>query len=53
MGKIGAENKRNVGKYCFVNGTIQLWSHLIADALGALSYKPSGFKKKMVRKVTH
>jgi hypothetical protein len=36
IGKLGAENKRDVGKYSFVNRTIQLWNELPADALGTL-----------------
>jgi hypothetical protein len=50
IGKLGAESKRHVGKYSFVNKTIQLWSQLPADALGTLSSKSSTFRKK-VRKV--
>jgi hypothetical protein len=42
----------DIGKYSFVNRTIQLWNQLPADALGTLSCKPSNFRK-MVRKVTN
>jgi hypothetical protein len=40
----------DIGKYSFVNGTIQLWNQLPEDAIGTLSCKPSSFRK-MVRKV--
>jgi hypothetical protein len=40
----------DVGKYSFVNRTIQLWNQLPADVLGTLSYKSSNFRKK-VRKL--
>jgi hypothetical protein len=46
------KQRRDIGKYSFVNRTIQLWNQLPADALGTLSYKSSNFKKR-VRKVTH
>jgi hypothetical protein len=39
-----------IGKYSFVNRTIQLWSQLPADALGTLFSKSSNFRKKF-RKV--
>jgi hypothetical protein len=29
IGKSGAENKRHVGKYSFVHGTIQLWNNYL------------------------
>jgi hypothetical protein len=41
---------RDIGKYSFVNRTIQLWNQLPADALGTLSCKSSNFRKS-VRKV--
>jgi hypothetical protein len=40
----------DIGKYSFVNRTIQLWNQLPEDALGTLSCKPSSFRK-WVRKV--
>jgi hypothetical protein len=40
----------DIGKYSFVNRSIQLWNQLPEDALGALSCKPSSFRKR-VRKV--
>ncbi|PNF36743.1 hypothetical protein B7P43_G11575 [Cryptotermes secundus] len=44
---ISRKQKTDIGKYSFVNRTIQLWNQLPADALGALSYKPSNFRKKV------
>jgi hypothetical protein len=44
------KHKRHIGKYSFVNRTIQLWNQLPAVALGTFSCKPSNFRK-MVRKV--
>jgi hypothetical protein len=40
----------DIGKYSFVNRTIQLWNQLPEDVLGTLSCKPSNFRKR-VRKV--
>jgi hypothetical protein len=40
----------HIGKYSFVNRTIQLWNQLPVDAVGTLSCKPSNLRKK-VRKV--
>jgi hypothetical protein len=34
------KQKTDIGKYSFVNRTIQLWNQLPADALGTLSCKP-------------
>jgi hypothetical protein len=50
IGKLEAESRRHIGKYSFVNKTIQLWNQLPADALWNLSCKPSNFRKR-VRKV--
>jgi hypothetical protein len=44
------QQKTDIGKYSFVNRTIQLWNQLPAGALGSLSCKPSNFRKR-VRKV--
>jgi hypothetical protein len=44
------KQKTDIGKYSFVNRTIQLWNQLPANVLGTLSCKPSNFRK-MVRKV--
>jgi hypothetical protein len=44
------KQKTDIGKYSFVNRTIQLWNQLPAGALGSLSCKPSNFRKR-VRKV--
>jgi hypothetical protein len=41
------KQKTGVGKYSFVNRTIQLWNQLPADALGTLSCKPSNIRKKL------
>jgi hypothetical protein len=41
---------QEIEKYSFVNRTIQLWNQLPEDALGALSCKPSSFRKR-IRKV--
>jgi hypothetical protein len=49
--KIRSRKQRTgIGKYSFVNRTIQLWNQLPAEVLGTLSCKPSNFRKK-VRKV--
>jgi hypothetical protein len=42
--------RTDIGKYSFVNRTIQLWNLLPAVILGTLPYKPSAFRKR-VRKV--
>jgi hypothetical protein len=42
--------KTDIGKYSFVNRTIQLWNQLPADALVTVSCKSSNFRKR-VRKV--
>jgi hypothetical protein len=42
--------RTDIGKYSFVNRTIQLWNKLPEDALGTLSCKPNSFRKS-VRKV--
>jgi hypothetical protein len=44
------KQKRDMGKYSFVNRTIQLWNQPPADALGILFCKSSTFRKR-VRKV--
>jgi hypothetical protein len=45
--KIRSRKQRtDIGKYSFVNRTIQLWNQLLKDALGALSCKPSSFRKR-------
>jgi hypothetical protein len=44
--KIRSRKQRtDIGKYSFVNRTIQLWNQSPEDALGTLSCKPSSFKK--------
>jgi hypothetical protein len=42
--------RTDIGKYSFVNRTIQFWNKLPADAVGTLSCKLSNVRK-MVRKV--
>jgi hypothetical protein len=44
------KQKTDIGKYSFVNSTIQLWNQLPEDVLGTLSCKPSNFRKR-VRKL--
>jgi hypothetical protein len=46
------KQRTNIGKYSFVNRTIQLWNQLPEDALGALSCIPSSFRKR-IRKVVN
>jgi hypothetical protein len=41
------KQKTDVGKYSFVNRTIQLWNQLLADALGTLSCKPGNFRIRL------
>jgi hypothetical protein len=49
--KIRSRKQRtDIRKYSFVNRTIQLWNQLPEDALGALSCKPSSFRRR-IRKV--
>jgi hypothetical protein len=45
-----SQTYKDIGKYSSVNRTIQLWNQLPEDALGTLSCKPGGFRKR-VRKV--
>ena len=50
--KIRSRRQRTyIGKYSFVNRTIQHWNQLPAEVLGTLPCKPITFKKR-VRKVT-
>jgi hypothetical protein len=46
------KQKKDIGKYSFVNRTIQLWNQLPADPLGSFSCKSSNFRKR-VRKVVY
>jgi hypothetical protein len=43
------KQKTDIGKYSFVNRTIQLWNQLPADVLGTVSCKPSNFRKRVGR----
>jgi len=44
------KQRTDIGKYCFVNRTIKLWSQLPAEALAAVTCKSHVFRKR-VRKV--
>jgi hypothetical protein len=49
--KIRSRKQRTgIGKYSFVNRTMQLWNQLRADVLKTLSSEPSNFRK-MIKKV--
>jgi hypothetical protein len=41
--------RTDIGKYFFVNRTIQLWNWLPAEILGTLSCKPNAFRKRARR----
>jgi hypothetical protein len=41
--------KTDIGKYSFVNRTIQLWNQLPEDVLGTLSCKPSNFRERVMK----
>jgi hypothetical protein len=41
------KQRTDIGKYLFVNRTIQLWNQLSADALGIVSCKPSHFRERV------
>jgi len=45
-----SRQRTEIGKYSFVNRTIQLWNKLPMNGLGTFPSKPSNFKKR-VRKV--
>jgi len=46
--KIRSRRQRmDVGKYSFVNRTIQHWNQLPAEVLGILPWKPITFKKRV------
>jgi hypothetical protein len=48
--KIRSRKQRtDIGKYSFVNKTIQLWNQLPEDALVTLSCKPSSFRKRVTK----
>jgi hypothetical protein len=49
-GKLDVGGKGHIGKYSFVNRTIQDWNQLPAGVLGTLPCKPNTLKKR-VRKV--
>jgi len=37
----------DIGKYSFVNRTIQLWNRLPAEILGTLPCEPNAFRKRV------
>jgi len=39
--------RTDIGKYSFVNRTIQLWNRLPAEILGSIPCKPSAFRKRV------
>jgi hypothetical protein len=46
--KIRSRRQRtDIGKYSFVNRTIQDWNHLPAEVLGTLPCKPNTLKKRV------
>jgi hypothetical protein len=46
--KIRSRKQRtDIGKYSFVNRTVQLWNQLPTDALGTLFCKTSNFRKEL------
>jgi hypothetical protein len=42
----GQEAKRDIGKYSFVNRTIENWNQLPAEALGTFPCKPKIFRNR-------
>jgi hypothetical protein len=40
------KQETDIGKYSFVNRTIQVWNQLPAEVLATLSCKPSNFRKE-------
>jgi hypothetical protein len=50
--KIRSRKQRTaIGKYSFINRTIQLWNQLPAEALGTLSCKPSNFRERVMKMI--
>jgi hypothetical protein len=39
--------RTDIGKYSFVNRTIQLWNRSPAEILGTLPCKPNAFRKRV------
>jgi len=39
--------RTDIGKYSFVNRTIQLWNKLPMNALGNFPFKPNTFRKRV------
>jgi hypothetical protein len=48
----GRKQRTDIGKYSFVNRTIQLWNQIPADALGTLSCKPSNFRERIRKAIS-
>jgi hypothetical protein len=40
------KQRKNIGKYSFVNRTIKKWNQLPAEALGTFSCKPKIFRNR-------
>jgi hypothetical protein len=43
------KQKTDIGKYSFVNRTIQVWNQVPADVLGTLSCKPRNCRKRVMK----
>jgi len=41
------KQRRDIGKYSFVNATIKNWSQLHAEAFGTFPSKPKSFRKRV------
>jgi hypothetical protein len=51
--KIRSRRQRtDIGKYSFVNRTIQVWNQLPAEVLGTLPCKPNTLKKRVRKAIT-
>jgi len=46
FGKLGQTAKTDIGKFFFVNKTIENWNQLPAEALGSFPCKPKIFRKR-------
>jgi len=52
--KIGdRKQRRDIGKYSFVNRTIKNWNQLPAKALGAFPCKPKIFRNRLRKVITN
>jgi hypothetical protein len=43
--------RTDIGRYSFVNRTIQLWNQLPAEILGTLPCKPNAFRKRVRKEI--